>query len=173
MLISCGPGSNAGKLNQVSSIGNNVNEQAEVNNQIGSTTEKINSENKPVDVALTFINSYAENCNKLKEAIGIIDWVNSNELSTNSFKKEVKRIIEEARESDPELGLGFDPIFDAQDFDNQFELENFDSKTNFVVVKGKSWKDFKLTIKVVLEDNRWLVDGCGIISIPEAKRSKR
>jgi hypothetical protein len=128
----------------------------------------------PVDIALTFINSYVDNCNKMSEAIDIIEWVNSNNLTTNHFKTEVKSIMEEAFKEDPELGLGFDPIFDAQDYDdNGFELVTYDSKTNYVVVKGKNWSDFKLTIKVVLEDNKWLVDGCGIINIPKDKQSER
>jgi hypothetical protein len=40
-------------------------------------------------------------------------------------------------------------------------------------VKGKDWTDFKLTIKVVLENGKWLIDGCGIVNIPNEKRSKR
>ena len=128
----------------------------------------------PADIALTFINSYVENCNKMKESIKIVQWVNSNSLTTNNFKKELKRIIDEAYKEDPELGFDFDPIFDGQDYpDKGFELESFDSRTNYIVVKGKDWLDFKLTIKMVLENNDWLVDGCGIINIPKDKRSKR
>jgi len=70
---------------------------------------------------------------------------------------------------DPELGLDEDPIFDAQNYpDKGFELAAFDSKTNYVVVKGKNWPDFKLTLKMVAENNTWLVDGCGLIKIPSA-----
>lgn len=173
MLFSCGQNSNRDKSNQTSSNEMNVNEKAEINSQTSNNLETDNKENTPVDVALAFINSYANNCNKMKEAIGIVDWVNSNELSTNNFKTEVKRIIEEARKEDPELGLGFDPIFDAQDFDNEFELETFDSNTNFIVVKGKEWEEFKVTIKVVKENDKWLVDGCGIINIPKDKQRER
>ena len=54
-----------------------------------------------------------------------------------------------------------------------FLLETFDSKTNYLIVKGKKWLDFKLTIKVVLNKNKWLIDGCGIINIPIDKRCKR
>ena len=83
-------------------------------------------------------------------------------------------MIEEAFKIEPELGLDFDLIFDAQDYpDEGFELESFDNKTNYVVVKGKNWTDFRLTIKMVLENNKWLVDGCGIINIPNDKRSAR
>lgn len=80
----------------------------------------------------------------------------------------------EYKKADPEIGLDADPIFDAQDYpDKGFELETFDSKTNYLVVKGKNWTDFKLRIKMVLENDRWLVDGCGIINIPHDKRIAR
>lgn len=124
----------------------------------------------PVDVALSFINSYADNCNRMKEALAADDWARSNKISTTNFKKEVKRILEEAEKEEPGIGLGFDPIFDAQDYDDEFELQSFDTNTCFIVVKGKKYQDFTVTLKVVREDGKWLVDGCGIINIPEGKR---
>ncbi|MCF8254021.1 MAG: hypothetical protein K9H61_04240 [Bacteroidia bacterium] len=125
----------------------------------------------PSDNAVKFINSYVENCNKMKESIGVVEWVNSNSMTTNIFKTELKKIMKEAYKIDPELGLDSDPIFDAQDYPEKgFELESFDSKTNYVVVKGKDWTDFKLTLRMVLENENWLVDGCGIINISDDKR---
>jgi hypothetical protein len=138
---------------------------------VSSTESKKRKDNMPVDIAVKFINSYVDNCNKIKESIGVVEWVNSNNMTTNRFKKELKTIMEEAYKIEPDLGLDADPIFDAQDYpDKGFELESFDSKTNFVVVKGKDWTDFKLTLKMVLENDNWLVDGCGIINIPNDKR---
>lgn len=131
-------------------------------------------EEKPIDKALIFLNSYVDNCNKMKESIEIVEWVNSNNLTTDHFKSKLKSIIDEAYRIDPEMGLDADPIFDAQDYpDKGFELDSFDSKTNYIVVKGKNWPDFKLTIKMVLENDNWLVDGCGIINIPTDKRIAR
>jgi len=141
---------------------------------VSSRETQIDESNAPVDIALTFINSYVDNCNKMKKSIGIIEWVNSNNLTTNRFKTEVRTMIEEAFKIEPEIGLDADPIFDAQDYpDKGFELEYFDSTTNFIVVKGKNWADFKLTIKMILENNKWLVDGCGIVNIPNDKRIAR
>ena len=172
LFVPYGQGSFAGTTKYSTNINENSYDQTD---QSVSTTEtKIDKDNTPVDIALTFINSYVNNCNKKRESIGIIEWVNSNNLTTNCFKTEVKTIIEEAWREDPELGLGFDPIFDSQDYaDEGFQLEMFDSKTNFIVVKGKNWAVFKLTIKMVLENNKWLVDGCGIVNIQKNKRSKR
>jgi hypothetical protein len=175
LFVSCGQGSDTKISKHTTSNDKNIHGQIEINGQPRNTTEiKTDKDNTPVNIALTFINSYVDNCNKMKESIGIIEWVNSTNLTTNRFKTEVKTIIEEAYKEDPELGLGFDPIFDGQDYpDEGFELETFVSKTNFIVVKGRNWVDFKLTIKVALDDNKWLVDGCGIINIPKDSRSER
>lgn len=127
-----------------------------------------------VDIALEFINSYVENCNKMNESIGVVEWVNSNNLTTNNFRTELKRILDEAYIQEPEIGLNANPIVDAQDYpENGFELESFDSKTNFLVVKGKDWPEFKVAMKMTFEDGNWLVDGCGMINIPNHKRVAR
>lgn len=129
---------------------------------------------KRIENALTFINSYVDNCNKMKESIGVVEWTNSNKLTTKSFKSELKRIMDEAYKLDPEIGLDADPIFDAQDYpDKGFEFDSLDNKTNFIVVKGKDWPNFKLTIRMISDNNIWLVDGCGIINIPNDKRITR
>lgn len=130
--------------------------------------------NKKTDNALIFINSYVKNVNKTKRAVGILDWVNSNKLSTAGFKKELQRIVDEAYENDPELGLEADPIFDAQDYpDKGFEIESFDETSNDLIMKGMDWADFKLTMKIKNENGAWLVDGCGRINIPHEKRANR
>jgi len=128
----------------------------------------------PIKTALTFINSYVDNCNKMKESIGVIEWVDSNKLTTNRFKTELKRIMEEAYKLEPEIGLDADPIFNAQDYpDKGFELVSFDSTTNILLVKGKNWPEFKLTIRIVKENANWLVDGCGMVNIPNDKSVAR
>lgn len=129
---------------------------------------------KKTEIALTFINGYVENVNKMNEAVGMIEWVNSNKLVTDGFKKELKRIVEKAYKDDPELGLEADPIFDAQDNpDKGFVIESLDENLNYLTVKGIDWPDLKLTIKLKNENGVWLVDGCGVINIPIEKRAKR
>lgn len=163
LLVSCGQGNDKGTANTSTDSGKE------------SKTVTDTSEDKmPIEVALSFINSYIEDCNKTNKSLGYLKFVNSNSLTTNNFKTELKKVVDEANKADPEMGLDFDPLIDAQDFpDKGFELETFDRQTNFIVVKGKNWADFKVTIKVVLENNNWLVDGCGIINIPREKQSKR
>ncbi len=143
-----------------------TNQKAEVR----SSESKKQKDDTPVDMALKFINSYVDNCNNRNEPIEVVEWVNSNGGTSDRFKTELKTIMEEAYKIDPEMGLGADPIFDAQDYPEKgFELESFDSKAKVVVVKGKDWADFKLTIKMVLENGNWLVDGCGMINNSEKK----
>jgi hypothetical protein len=63
---------------------------------------------------------------------------------TVGFKVELKRIIDEAEKNDPELGLGFDPVLDAQDNPSKFEIDNTDSE--YLIVKGVKWADFEIEI---------------------------
>ena len=142
------------------------------------STEKPNKiscqERNKIENALKFINEYVANSNKIGDRIYIIDWVNSNNLTTKSFKAELKRIIENAYKTEPKVGLNFDPVLDAQDYPkNGFELEAFDEKTNYLIIRGKDWQEFKLTMKITLVNEHWLVDGCGLINIPETKKAKR
>jgi hypothetical protein len=127
-----------------------------------------------VENALSFINGYVENSNNMNEAMNIIDWVNANQLSSDAFKTTLKNIIEEAFKEDSEMGLDADPIYDAQDYPEKgFELVSFDEKTNYLTVKGIDWPDFTLTLKVVEEKGKWVVDGCGSVNVPKDKRAER
>lgn len=136
-----------------------------------ATKQTIASKEDKVKNALAFINGYVENANKMNKALTITDWVNSNTLSTDKFKSELNRIIDEANKLDPEMGLDADPILNAQDYPEKgFELDSFDEQTNFLTVKGKDAADFKLTMKISNVNGNWLVDGCGMVNIPEEKR---
>ena len=139
-----------------------------------NTETQVSQRDKKVEVALIFINDYVGNSNKVNQAIEIVEWVNSNGLTTKAFKIELKKIIDSAYKQDPELGLEADPIFDAQDYPSKgFVLEFIDEKKNYIMLKGIDWPEFKLALKVVEEDNSWLVDGCGNVNIPKERRAKR
>ena len=158
VLISCG--------------NNNIEENTtdkETNEQVTAPSSDAQEE-----IALTFINDYVDNCNQMNDAMGVVDWVNSNALATTNFKTALKKIMDDAYAEDPEMGLGADPIFDAQDFpENGFEVESFDEKTNYITLKGKDWPEFKLVIKLIEDNGNWLVDGCGMVNIPAEKRASR
>lgn len=128
----------------------------------------------PCQNALTFINTYVANANKIHGAQDITDWVNANELVTDQFKQALKKIIDDAYRLDPEMGLDFDPILDAQDYPDQgFEIEWYDDGAMYISLKGKNMPDFKLTMKVIKQNGTCLVDGCGMVNISQNKRAKR
>ncbi|MBB3696474.1 hypothetical protein KMW28_10210 [Flammeovirga yaeyamensis] len=130
--------------------------------------------NKLTDIAVKFINdyvSYRNSCNDWKE---ILNWIDNYPNVSVSFKNELYKIILETEKNEPEMGLDFDPIFDAQDFpDDRFKLFNYDKSTNYLTVESLSWKGFYITIKIKKIDNSWLVDGCGVINIPKSRQAKR
>jgi hypothetical protein len=134
-------------------------------------TDKANIQ---IATGLKFINDYVKNSTSSKHFVEIDKWVESNKLVSKAFKTNFEKLMKEAYKNDPEMGLGFDPIFDAQDFPEKgFELESYNKETGFMTVKGIEWSDFKVTMKLVKIKDKWLVDGCGVINIPENKRSPR
>ena len=82
-------------------------------------------------------------------------------------------MLEQGWKDEPYVGLDSDPIFDGNAYPEKgFELLSTDN-TDFITVKGKNWDTYKVTMKVVYQNKKWLVDGCGIINIPKEKRAER
>jgi hypothetical protein len=126
------------------------------------------------NVALNFINDYAKFCTKADQRSTEAEWIRQNSSLTDDFKNRYRGLLDSAQKKDPELGLGSDPIFDAQDFPEKgFSIVKVDTLNGYVTVAGNDWKDFELVLKVEQENNKWLVDGAGIINIPADKRAKR
>ncbi len=151
----------------------NNNPKTEINSQLIEEKE-IKKDNSPENTALTFINSYIIDSNKMNKSVGYLNFVESSNLTTKSFKIELQKIVDEAEKLDPEMGLDFDPIIDGQDYPYEgFELKHFDTKSNFIIVKGKNWADFEVTMKLIFENEKWLIDGSGIVNIPKNNQSKR
>jgi len=154
-------------------------------NQSTKTVVKTNviEEKKPrrilnydYNVALKFINEYTENCNnQIGDTLNLWNrdlWIQNNKLLSKDFKSKYKSIIETAKKNDPELGLDFDPIFDAQDFpDIGFEIYEIDSVNQLVKVKGIDC-EFKLTLKVISKNNMTFIDGVRIVNMPKSKQRK-
>lgn len=147
--------------------------------ETGSTDKKpliehVQNLNQAENVALEFINSYVRFCNDRNNKIGLTEWISGQPNVSEKFNNELIKIIIEAEKIDSELGLGFDPIFDAQDYpENGFELEKSDKKSEFITVKGKDWNDFKLKIKMERKNEQWFVNGIGIINMSEKEQIKR
>lgn len=120
--------------------------------------------------ALTFINDYVKKSNSM-DALETLNWVNAHTDVSQEFKDSLNLLITEAQLNDPELGLDADPLFDAQDNPEEgFEIVATDSKSGYITVRGKHWKEFKVNLKMKNENGKWLVDGCGIVNIPLEKR---
>lgn len=126
------------------------------------------------EVALTFINAYVINSNKLNMSVDMVQWVLAHDDASASFKTTLSKIVNEALTLEPEYGLGFDPIFDAQDYpDDGFEVIQALDNNNYLTIAGVTWKDFTIRLKMVYTNNHWLVDGCGVVNIPEHERANR
>ncbi|HUH29528.1 hypothetical protein [Gelidibacter sp.] len=128
------------------------------------------SDDENYQAALDFINSYIESIDHLE----ILEFAKNSPLATDQLKSELEKIVILAWEENPRIGLLADPLFDAQDYPpNGFELHEFDPQTGYVIVKGIDWEDFKVAMQVVDVDGHILVDGCGIVNMPEHKRIER
>lgn len=119
------------------------------------------------DVALKFMNDYAKSIMNPEENGDITAWLNGRSDNTQEFRDELKQMIETAEQEDPEMGLGFDPILNAQDIDQAgFAVAKSADAQGYVVLKGKTWQDYKVALKVVQEGNQWKIDGAGVVRIP-------
>lgn len=139
----------------------------------------VTKEAKPVpdfNVALKFINDYIiylEAAYKKHASPNEDDWVAKSQVVTKSFKNAYKKLIADALKENPELGFDGDPILDAQDYPEKgCSILKKDINTGYVTLIGNNWKNYTLVLKVVYQNNKWLVDGAGIINIPESKRAK-
>ncbi len=97
-----------------------------------------------------FITTYFANAHKLDRG----EWVQHNQWLTDNFKVRYTDLLNQAYQDEPEMGLGFDPIMNAQDYpDEGFEMESYDDATGRVILFGKDWEDFKVNLKVVNQPN--------------------
>lgn len=147
---------------------NTVSEKKEV------VIEQAKNQNQAKKIALDFINDYVVFCNNQDSEIGLLDWVLKQSNVSENFKTDLKKIIADAAKQDPEIGLDFDPIFDAQDYpDKGFEFEKSEKNSEFIIVKGKDWSDFTLRIKMMYKDETWFVNGVGVINMLATERVER
>lgn len=116
------------------------------------------------NIALTFLESYIDFLNHGDIEMETHDWINKQSTVSENFKKAYTSYV------DASEFLEFDPILNAQDYPEAFEIHRKDGE--YVIVKAKDWPEFKLTLKLARQGKTWLIDGCGVINIPEHKRSK-
>jgi hypothetical protein len=127
-------------------------------------------------VATKFINDYVRFLHEQEDNPDTteLNWIMQQPLLSTNFKTTYKNMVEAGRKADPELGLDFDPILDAQDFpDAGYEIASADPGTNYLVMKAKDEGGFNITMKLTKQKYRWVVDGCGAINIPDNMRAGR
>jgi hypothetical protein len=121
-------------------------------------------------VALEFINDYAEFSKTNKSESAAVKWIETNELPTSKFKNSHKQLLERARQEDEEMGLGFDPIFNAQDFPDGGFITSRLYDEGYMSGKGKNEPEFKVMIRMKMVNNKWMVDGAGVVNIPKNRQ---
>ena len=74
-----------------------------------------------------------------------------------------------AWQADPELVPAADLLFDAQDFpDDGFVAIHCDGQSHHVALRGKTWTDFTLNVRLVKQAQTWLVDAMGAVNVATA-----
>lgn len=142
-------------------------------NQESSSNQPEQKVTPDFNVALSFINDYTKLCTS-PQRTPTAAWIKQNSLLTDNFKNRYHTLMDSADKKDPELGLDSDPIFDAQDFPEKgFSILRVDTAGGYVTVAGNDWKEFELVLRVALAGSGSLVDGAGVINIPNDKRAKR
>ncbi|MEP2026098.1 MAG: hypothetical protein ABJH98_01795 [Reichenbachiella sp.] len=113
-------------------------------------------------IAVLFINSYINDGGYVDR----VEWINNSTLASDNYKTALTKLINDALKSDPEYGLGYDPILDAQDFPDAYQLLEYNRATRTATVVGVGNDNFKQTILLKLIDGITMVDGCGSVNIP-------
>jgi len=126
------------------------------------------------NVAFDFLHSYNEHIQNSVDAYSIIRWAQSTPYATQTFKKELETLVSQALKVDSQLGLGFDPIYDAQDYPSEgLEIHSFNPENGLLILKGIEWEDFRVNMKLLHQNGETLVHGCGVVNMPVHLRSKR
>ncbi|MDO9212333.1 MAG: hypothetical protein Q8Q54_14245 [Methylococcales bacterium] len=126
-------------------------------------------------IANQFINSYIKYNNAVyqqKTQESVLEWLQKNKTVTPHFTQSYQQLLAQAEKADPELGLDFDPILDAQDYPEQgMKIASCDEQSGLITLVGKdkAWENFKVVVNVL--DKR--VDGAGVINIPKDKQASR
>lgn len=132
---------------------------------------------KGADVAAKkFINDYIDHLQHSFKDKGPIErdqWVETNPQITTNFKSSYRAIIDKARKTDPVLGLNADPILDAQDYPDEGVVVDQCKEPDYVTLKGNKWKEFKIVVRVIRVKDVWMMEGAGIVNIPEDKQVSR
>ena len=120
-------------------------------------------------VAVNFINNYVDYCENHAGSIQYVDWAKNEEYVSSVFVDSLEKMVSDAYAIEPEMGLGYDPIFNAQDYPSEgFEFKSLTKEQTYVVtVCGKEWKEFEVNIKLVSTRASMLIIGAGVVNMKD------
>jgi hypothetical protein len=126
------------------------------------------------EFAAGFMNEYKAYCDKEGAGETTLQWVRRNKKVTADFKKAYRKMVVDAQKEDPEMGLGFDPIWDGQDYPQKdLIVLKCDDNSDYVILKGADLDTYRVVLKVIKTGKGWLVDGAGVVSIPKDRQAPR
>ncbi|KAA5534717.1 hypothetical protein F0919_08875 [Taibaiella lutea] len=112
---------------------------------------------------MQFLNGYIKLCNQNKNLKETMNWVLASTDVTDGFKSAYQQFYRENPEPD------FDPVLSAQDCPEKIELQSIGLRDYYFTFTISENKEDLLVTKVKRAGDIWLVDGCGVINIPEEK----
>jgi hypothetical protein len=168
LLILCACSQRNNSTNTVNKVDSNA--RIEVSEAVAKADSKKSNQKQAVpdfNVAPKFINKYVQAIGGPNG--GPAHWVEHSPLLTENFKNQYRKI------SKSDDSLDSDPILDANFLPgNRFTILKADSIDGYVTLAcDGQWKDYQLVLKLAHEEDNWLVDGSGVVNIPEGKRAKR
>ncbi len=96
-----------------------------------------------------------------------IRWVMANSYLSDAFKKVFRKTIMDARKKDPELGLDMDPILVGNEYPDKGyrakEIQVAGDKA-YVVMEGIDAPNFTISVDLVNINNKWKINGIGIMN---------
>lgn len=119
------------------------------------------------EAAKSFINEYIQSSEASENRS---QWVQRNTRITDAFISSYQALLDSV--GDEEGGLDFDPILNAQDYpDRGFGIVNCAEQGEYITLQGVDQSNFTVVVKIKKSGNVWLIDGAGIINVPETKRA--
>lgn len=134
-----------------------------------STIELLDTYENPSSsekIALNFINSYVEFCESDSSDQTLTEWVNYQDFISSEFTDSLNALVEREKNKNPDLGLDYDPIFNAQDYPSEgFEFKCMNTSQTIVTLCGKEWQEFEVKVKLSPARSNMVIVGAGAINM--------
>lgn len=116
--------------------------------------------------AKEFIHSYLKANNGSLGYMEVVGWVKKSPLVTAGFKSALDKLYTKALREDPEMGYGADAVLSSQDPPDRYEVASARVKgdTAVVTLAGPKTNPQRLSVRMVRQDGKWLVNGSGDVN---------